>query len=472
MEYINKGEKTRKEFMQEAKLYGYDIFTADVVKAFQTDFIAKSKSGELSDEERLEKAVELNDLKRQVVVNDDLTKSLLFYREPLVEWIDKAQRTGRYADNPTNRRLHRVGQPYKKRESHGEENGEEKHSVKIKRYVLGDKENFDREEIEELQEEAEKYGVKIYEAEKGLYVIKGDEDKAKKFGEEVFQVDFNDKEHGYIPRRGEEHDTAINKPKKASIKELNNSFKDLGIKFGRGENGKIVDLGDGIETKDGGYLGLEISPKDGKAIVWDMEAGEELKNGVSIEEAKKFVAKKLGKKSKEGGKNSGTFGLNESKLSDIIYHSPDVDDFMEEIVKTKFAKENWLNAAKFKESDFYKKYDNDNWAEAKEKDIIEDFKKEFMVDKKSSDKPSKDENIKVKKYSFGETEGYFDDEEMMAEAKKYNVEIKQRKSDDLIYFVGKPDDVKKFMLATADVEDRSAIEEEWSEDSYNLKNFG
>lgn len=116
MEYINNGEKTLKEFLQEAKLYGYEIFTADVVKAFQSDFIAKSKSGELDEDERLEKAVELNDLKKQIVVNDDLTKSLLFYREPLVEWIDKAQRTGRYADNATNRRLHRVGQPYKRRE--------------------------------------------------------------------------------------------------------------------------------------------------------------------------------------------------------------------------------------------------------------------------------------------------------------------------------------------------------------------
>lgn len=132
MNYINQGEKTRKEFLQEAKLYGYEIFTADVVKAFQTDFIAKSKSGELDDEERLEKAVELNDLKRQIVVNDDLTKSLLFYREPLVEWFDKAQRTGRYADNPTNRRLHRVGQPYKKREGHGDgEEEEKKNKVKF-----------------------------------------------------------------------------------------------------------------------------------------------------------------------------------------------------------------------------------------------------------------------------------------------------------------------------------------------------
>lgn len=133
MSYINQGEKTRKEFLQEAKLYGYEIFTADVVKAFQTDFIAKSKSGELDDEERLEKAVELHDLKRQIVVNDDLTKSLLFYREPLVEWFDKAQRTGRYADNPTNRRLHRVGMPYKKREGHAD--GEEKENKSSKKEV-------------------------------------------------------------------------------------------------------------------------------------------------------------------------------------------------------------------------------------------------------------------------------------------------------------------------------------------------
>ena len=136
MNYINQGEKTRKEFLQEAKLYGYEIFTADVVKAFQTDFIAKSKSGELDDEERLEKAVELHDLKRQIVVNDDLTKSLLFYREPLVEWFDKAQRTGRYADNPTNRRLHRVGMPYKKREGHadGEEGKEQQKESTIKHF--------------------------------------------------------------------------------------------------------------------------------------------------------------------------------------------------------------------------------------------------------------------------------------------------------------------------------------------------
>jgi hypothetical protein len=146
MEYINQGEKTRKEFLQEAKLYGYEIFTADVVKAFQTDFIAKSKSGELDDEERLEKAVELNDLKRQIVVNDDLTKSLLFYREPLVEWFDKAQRTGRYADNPTNRRLHRVDQPYKKREGHGDGEEEEKPTAGVL-------------EAKERQEYAERYGT-------------------------------------------------------------------------------------------------------------------------------------------------------------------------------------------------------------------------------------------------------------------------------------------------------------------------
>lgn len=249
MEYINQGEKTRKEFLQEAKLYGYEIFTADVVKAFQTDFIAKSKSGELDDEERLEKAVELNDLKRQIVVNDDLTKSLLFYREPLVEWFDKAQRTGRYADNPTNRRLHRVGQPYKKREGHAD--GEEE-----KKQTFGTLEAKERKEYEERygtakkreispSEERHKKNAKYWATPEGQAQLKKEYKEAfgKEYGEEEEKknkVKFSEKEQSKIYsilNNSEDVDDFISTVSKKfglSSKELENSsfYK----KYSNGDN--------------------------------------------------------------------------------------------------------------------------------------------------------------------------------------------------------------------------------------------
>lgn len=125
MAYINEGEKALREFCQEAESKGYEVFTSKQIR----EWVNKSLIASLDDEkERREFSLELNSFTRQIVVNDDLTKSILYFRPPQIIWdrVDSdsimKSKTGVYADTPMNRKLGRVGLPYGKQDN--EDGGE------------------------------------------------------------------------------------------------------------------------------------------------------------------------------------------------------------------------------------------------------------------------------------------------------------------------------------------------------------
>ena len=110
-------------FEQVAADNGYEVFTAEEVAAYYKDGLQKSMKNELTSDEKELFAADIAFLQKAICM-----KSL--ESEEIDEDIIKAMRTGRYADTPENRRLHRVGQPYAKREGKGtEETDKEKKRV-------------------------------------------------------------------------------------------------------------------------------------------------------------------------------------------------------------------------------------------------------------------------------------------------------------------------------------------------------
>lgn len=106
---------TRKEFEALAEQNNWEVYTQRQVYQFSQD-ILKS----VDEQERFNGAVDYASLSRVEVLNDDLTKSVMFYREQQVEW-DKAEdgtlmkaRSGIYKDTPANRKKGIVGQRYGK----------------------------------------------------------------------------------------------------------------------------------------------------------------------------------------------------------------------------------------------------------------------------------------------------------------------------------------------------------------------
>lgn len=104
---------TRAEFEALAKQNNWEVYTQRQVYQFSQD-ILKS----VDETERLNGAIDYASLNRVEVINNDLTKSIMFYREQQVEW-DKTEdgtlmkaRSGVYKDTPANRKKGIVGQRY------------------------------------------------------------------------------------------------------------------------------------------------------------------------------------------------------------------------------------------------------------------------------------------------------------------------------------------------------------------------
>lgn len=104
---------TRAEFEALAKQNNWEVYTQRQVYQFSQD-ILKS----MDETERLNGAIDYASLSRVEVINNDLTKSIMFYREQQVEW-DRAEdgtlmkaRSGIYKDTPANRKKGIVGQRY------------------------------------------------------------------------------------------------------------------------------------------------------------------------------------------------------------------------------------------------------------------------------------------------------------------------------------------------------------------------
>lgn len=112
------------EFLSLAEKNGWEVYTLEQVKNFASD-VVKS----IDPTEREHGAIDFVSLNRVVVVDGNFNKSVVYYREPQIEWkdadtetIEKAGATGLpvknkigfYKDTPENRRKGIVGMPYKK----------------------------------------------------------------------------------------------------------------------------------------------------------------------------------------------------------------------------------------------------------------------------------------------------------------------------------------------------------------------
>lgn len=105
---------TRKEFMDFVQKNGHEFYTIDQIHAFHND-LKKS----VDPVEKEHGAIDFVSLERVEVRNDDLTKSVMFWRPAQVEWREEIDpdtllksRDGYYKDTPANRRKGIVGKKY------------------------------------------------------------------------------------------------------------------------------------------------------------------------------------------------------------------------------------------------------------------------------------------------------------------------------------------------------------------------
>lgn len=112
------------EFKDLAEKNDWEVYSLEQVRDFASDVV---KSIDPTEQER--GAIDFVSLNRVVVVDGNFNKSVVYYREPQIEWkdadtetIEKAGATGLpvknklgfYKDTPANRRKGIVGMPYKK----------------------------------------------------------------------------------------------------------------------------------------------------------------------------------------------------------------------------------------------------------------------------------------------------------------------------------------------------------------------
>lgn len=112
------------EFKGLAEKNCWEVYSLEQVRDFASD-VVKS----IDPTEREHGAIDFVSLNRVVVVDENFNKSVVYYREPQIEWKDADQETiekagatglpvknklGFYKDTPENRRKGIVGMPYKK----------------------------------------------------------------------------------------------------------------------------------------------------------------------------------------------------------------------------------------------------------------------------------------------------------------------------------------------------------------------
>lgn len=112
------------EFKDLAEKNNWEVYSLEQVRNFASDVV---KSIDPIEQEH--GAIDFVSLNRVVVVDENFNKSVVYYRDPQIEWkdadpetIEKAgatglsvkNKTGFYKDTPQNRRKGIVGMPYKK----------------------------------------------------------------------------------------------------------------------------------------------------------------------------------------------------------------------------------------------------------------------------------------------------------------------------------------------------------------------
>lgn len=105
---------TRKEFMDFVQKNGHEFYTIDQIHAFHND-LKKS----VDPVEKEHGAIDFVSLERVEVRNDDLTKSVMFWRPAQIEWKEEIDpdtlqksKTGYYKDTAMNRKKGVVDKPY------------------------------------------------------------------------------------------------------------------------------------------------------------------------------------------------------------------------------------------------------------------------------------------------------------------------------------------------------------------------
>lgn len=81
-------EYTRDEFNKFIEQNNFESFNSNQVDAFSHDVVEKSKKGELNEFETYCAAAEYTMLEKTIVVENDLTKSLVYYRPTQVETVE------------------------------------------------------------------------------------------------------------------------------------------------------------------------------------------------------------------------------------------------------------------------------------------------------------------------------------------------------------------------------------------------
>ena len=154
-------EMTRQEFDKLAEQNNWEVYTQRQIYQFSQD-ILKS----VDPIEREHGAIDYVSLNRVTVVNDDLTKSVVYWREQQVEW-DKAEdgtlmkaRSGVYKDTPANRKKGIVGQRYGGKKEETLEEKEKKYGSKSTKEAIDRAKKDSKLSDEELEAKVAKFREK------------------------------------------------------------------------------------------------------------------------------------------------------------------------------------------------------------------------------------------------------------------------------------------------------------------------
>lgn len=103
-------DMTLSEFTSKYKNENFEIYTEAQVKQFSSDLLKSQDPEEIKNG-----TIDFVSLNRVVVVDDDLNKSVMFWRPAQIEWKEddiSKSKTGYYKDTPENRKKGIVGKPY------------------------------------------------------------------------------------------------------------------------------------------------------------------------------------------------------------------------------------------------------------------------------------------------------------------------------------------------------------------------
>lgn len=106
------------KFEQVAAANGYEVFTAQQIGEYCKEGLMKSRSGNMTAEERENFTTDMMYLQKAICVDENGKEVTRYYRKQQVKWEETPDGTilkgieGVYLNTPENKRLNRVGKPY------------------------------------------------------------------------------------------------------------------------------------------------------------------------------------------------------------------------------------------------------------------------------------------------------------------------------------------------------------------------